>query len=1072
MGQTGWQWENPQTGNAAGTALPASSDVGKLQFFETKVGQPVPWCYGRHLVAGAPILQNKNDDGNTILLVALGEGEWDALEMLWVNGKAINVADTSIVHFHPGLDGEVGAETIPGTRNQKVCSFFPAGLTGTTFSRTAYIAFKLAPDPTAPSADFDVRGIYRTRRVRLFDRLGNQTGYTWSANPAWQLLDAYISLHLKPYGVVNEALTAAEKARINFSAFFDAAAYCDQDIGTGKKRFESHVAFVDNTNLGAVFETLLALCRGYLLEQDERLRLYIDQPRASIFTFDADNILQFSLSFSEKDTRGMINQLVVKIRDLESGGSDHAKDFAPWQGTLNDEGHQDFIGRIIKKEFDLGANTRERAERLGKYWMQRSLLRQHATMLATLDAGKLLPGDVITAPRDHTLTAARDWEILESTDNADGGRELFLQEYDPTIFGEAVGAQQAVEETSIPLAPLVPSTPIDYIIHTGKVPFTGGGTIAAPPTGAVRNANVVTITTTTPHNLQVSMSVWIQGIIDGSFNGTFFITEVPSTTSFKYAQTGPNTTSGNGTAAANWYSYRRVLTTIYDVLAGDELHLDVFIDPKSPAPNYGLDFEYGPPPGGTGKTARDDSDLHDQNGVWIHPGAAQAAWAQGQWYHRIFKLDALAGQRISSWASAWEGNDVGTYKGRLANIKIVNGVTIKAFLFSSDNLGETPVWGPGGENYSEVTITSAESGPNLDALFTQSRGVRIVGPLTVGRLSDPYFRSVTAYYDTGTIPPGDYYWGFSSFDETGESWANGGYVTLTQPGRIEFKYTPMGGAQGYYVYLGASPSTAYRQATVTDPNLGTYSLNSKPNSSGPIPPTENSTEGQDLANLVLDGYLEGMPLSYFLNLAEVENSQAAFFYSANKGIVASFQTIGKGGSPPSGGKTEFDIMFNGNAAQIAVPPPLGGGPSYSKELDIFIEDVLDAIFFKELVSFLVNVQVASGKLFSLLGTVDENPVDWKIANLAGVLQFDLGTTNVVAISATGMVLNSGVSLKVGDAGGGSLEVGGYPFAKKTRNVLADAGGTFVTSIDFEAKTYTTADVWKSSLEICPWEWVV
>ena len=361
----------------------------------------------------------------------------------------------------------------------------------------------------------------------------------------------------------------------------------------------------------------------------------------------------------------------------------------------------------------------------------RSLLRQHATMLATLDAGKLLPGDVVTAPRDHTLTAARDWEILESTDNADGGRELFLQEYDPAIFGEAVGAQQSVEGTVIPLGQLVPSTPIDYIIHIGTVPTSGGGTIAGPPTGAVRSTNIVTITTLTPHDLQVSMSVWIQGVTDASFNGTFNVTEVPSPTTFKYAQTGPDAASGNGTVTPNWFSYRRISSEVYDIVAGDELHFDTYVDPNSPTSDFGLDFEYGAPPGGTGKTARDDSDLHDQNGIWIHPGADQAAWARGQWYHRIFKLDGLVGQRISSWASAWEGNAIGSYKGRLATIKIVNGTTVKSFVFSSESLGETPVWAPGGENYTEVYIYTAETPAEVQTVVNVSDyGANGVGKAT------------------------------------------------------------------------------------------------------------------------------------------------------------------------------------------------------------------------------------------------------------------------------------------------------------------------------------------------------
>ncbi len=441
--------------------IPYHTNEAELQVLASRMGEPMTLAYGRHLVAGAPVFQDQQMDGSTILLVALGEGEWDAIEYLWVNGKPVDITDTAKVHFHPGLDGETGTESTPGVRNQKICSFFPAGFTQTTFSRTAYVALHLAADPAAPSAEFDVRGIYKTRRVRLFDAAGNQTDYLWSANPAWQLLDAYISLYLKPRALINAALTAGEKARIDFAAFVQAAADCDADIGAGVKRFEGHVAFMQKTNLATIFETLLSLCRGYVLEEGGKLGLYIDKPRTSIFTLTADMIRDASFEIPAKDLRQVCNQVTLKIRDIESGGADHSKDFAPFTAIHNEQAHQDMVGRVIGREMDLGANTKERSERLVLYWMKRSLLPEQGQALVSMDAGHLLPGDVITAPKDHNFSATRDWEVMEATDepiaDQDGKiptqaflRELILQEYDPTIFSDTAETQQETEETNIP----------------------------------------------------------------------------------------------------------------------------------------------------------------------------------------------------------------------------------------------------------------------------------------------------------------------------------------------------------------------------------------------------------------------------------------------------------------------------------------------------------------------------------------------------------------------------------------------------------------------------------------------
>ena len=69
-----------------------------------------------------------------------------------------------------------------------------------------------------------------------------------------------------------------------------------------------------------------------------------------------------------------------------------------------------------------------------------------------------------------------------------------------------------------------------------------GGKVAtiASSNGAVRAANVVTITTTSAHGLSTGQSVTISGVTDSSFNGTFTIATVPSTTTLDRKSTRLN----------------------------------------------------------------------------------------------------------------------------------------------------------------------------------------------------------------------------------------------------------------------------------------------------------------------------------------------------------------------------------------------------------------------------------------------------------------------------------------------------------------------------------------------------
>lgn len=78
-------------------------------------------------------------------------------------------------------------------------------------------------------------------------------------------------------------------------------------------------------------------------------------------------------------------------------------------------------------------------------------------------------------------------------------------------------------------------------------------TIAAAAGSAARVAGVSTITTTVAHGLPVGMKVAISGVTDTTFNGTFVIASVPSTTTFTYIQSSvADASSANGAVSLIW----------------------------------------------------------------------------------------------------------------------------------------------------------------------------------------------------------------------------------------------------------------------------------------------------------------------------------------------------------------------------------------------------------------------------------------------------------------------------------------------------------------------------------------
>lgn len=81
----------------------------------------------------------------------------------------------------------------------------------------------------------------------------------------------------------------------------------------------------------------------------------------------------------------------------------------------------------------------------------------------------------------------------------------------------------------------------------------GMATIAAVAGSAARVAGVSTITCTADHGLPVGMKVAISGVTDATFNGTFVIASVPSTTTFTYIQSSvADSSSANGAVSLIW----------------------------------------------------------------------------------------------------------------------------------------------------------------------------------------------------------------------------------------------------------------------------------------------------------------------------------------------------------------------------------------------------------------------------------------------------------------------------------------------------------------------------------------
>ena len=278
-----------------------NSSVTLTQDTASSTGQPVRWNYGYCLITGDRFnyvtMQNTASNPTTDHLPGAGNsldwtriGGWilgaddhDGCILLNINGERVynsEFDDLTAFHFHRGTDGVIGSgfEMTSQGPDQGVDAFwlyFPTAVPIQKLSRLAYYMLKnkypslyniySGADTSGSSAqengnnwaDLQPIGLWRTRRCRIFDANGNQTGFAFTVNPAWHWVDQMLVRKIKPDYALSmsgpDPLTASEAACFDFESIVESATYFDtlilQSDGSQRRRFEHHNSYTSATSL-------------------------------------------------------------------------------------------------------------------------------------------------------------------------------------------------------------------------------------------------------------------------------------------------------------------------------------------------------------------------------------------------------------------------------------------------------------------------------------------------------------------------------------------------------------------------------------------------------------------------------------------------------------------------------------------------------------------------------------------------------------------------------------------------------------------------------------------------------
>ncbi len=109
-----------------------------------------------------------------------------------------------------------------------------------------------------------------------------------------------------------------------------------------------------------------------------------------------------------------------------------------------------------------------------------------------------------------------------------------------------------------------------YIVETPRVlngmPLAAGISTTVSVTNKELTSNVATLTTSVAHGLGVGQVVTVSGV-DATFNGTYTITVVGSTTTFSYAKTATNVASAAATGTVTFTNNYRAIIAGREALA-------------------------------------------------------------------------------------------------------------------------------------------------------------------------------------------------------------------------------------------------------------------------------------------------------------------------------------------------------------------------------------------------------------------------------------------------------------------------------------------------------------------------
>lgn len=372
----------------------------------------IPVVYGEVKMAGNVLWQTGSQTVQRI--VSFAEGEIEGFSDIRINDNPIASVVGATYSAYTGNGVQTLDSRISGATQQE-----KAALVG-GLKYEAYLALTITANQQV-NGDFNLTSIVKGKKVRVYTSINSYTT-KWSDNPIWGLAD-----FLCGYNAI--ALTYSD---LDIQSFINSAAYCDETVEGGSKRFTLNLAIDAKQSALEWCMEIFKTCRGNMVKQNNKWFVFIDKPETASQKLSAEDINDLKAWWLPMDE-------IFDIVNIRFRSKEHQWTFIEARAEANKYLRQ--ARPFIQTQDLIGVTNFNQASRLAWYYLNQSQTCQMFISFKT--SRKCLNrtvGDVIELT-DYILGFSdKKYRIIRMIESQQDFIEIVAREYNESIYQDILGS--------------------------------------------------------------------------------------------------------------------------------------------------------------------------------------------------------------------------------------------------------------------------------------------------------------------------------------------------------------------------------------------------------------------------------------------------------------------------------------------------------------------------------------------------------------------------------------------------------------------------------------------------------